>query len=123
MAKARMTIPAAFVVAACNVPDVNDGGYDASVDAGPQSDGGSDGGLDGGPCHEGSVVYNVTTDDAGVRCECEPDFFSPLSDGGYPIVQLCDYDVTNPCNLGCEDPVQADGGRAYDVDGGPLCFC
>lgn len=120
----RKTFPVTFLATACSAPMVTDAGYDASmnVDAGG-TDGGSDGGSDGGRCPPSRPLYEVSTDDAGVRCACEPDYFRQLEDGGYAVYELCDTDVGNPCPFGCGNPTETDGGRRRDADGGFVCFC
>ena len=65
------------------------------------------------PCMQPSV------NDAGMRCGCLPVL---QSDNKLHDMAYCDPDIGNPCDLGCANGREADGGRRY-MDGHPVCFC
>ena len=128
--KRRRAIPGALVFAACSGTVTIDAGYD---DAGPIDagrDAGTDAGYDAGARDAGPVDpcadATMPTDDAGLtdaggRCGCV--FGSVLADGGRGYFLYCDADPGNPCPLCCYNARETDGGRRYDADGGPVCFC
>jgi hypothetical protein len=58
--------------------------------------------------------------DAGMRCGCI-DTYS--SNGQFVKMPYCDPDLGNPCDLGCYNPRQADGGREYADADTPVCLC
>jgi hypothetical protein len=115
------TIPVALVFAGCSAPSVLDAGYDAGVDAG--TDAGTDAGNDGGCLPPASCTGPITpyVNACGQRCGCP--VVELLFDGGMRREPYCDPDVGNPCDFGCANGREPDGGRAYDPNGNPECLC
>src|SRR5438067_290671 len=107
--KLRRLGPSLMVVS-CSAPSTMDAGCDAGTDAGPDgghdagTDAGLDGGYDAGPCPHSMIGQPATTDDAGVRCVCEWDYFRMQPDGGPTPIECCDSDVGNPCPVCCGNP-------------------
>jgi len=135
----RKALPSALILVACGSPGAKDAGFDAGRDAGEDAgfdagvdagaDAGSDAGTDSGMPDSGvdgglpdsGCPHPPTTDDAGVRCDCEVTY---LPDGDAGWFECCDTDVGNPCPICCYNPRDADGGRMYYADGGPpVCYC